>query len=635
MNKLNFLLLLILCQFISFAQKLDDELVSKANKLKDKYEDEDMVILKSISDYEYYIDNKTDELHASLSENLEFLALSSGTEYIKRNYFSDNSFIDDYDIENDRGRSVDYEKYCGHVQSGDIFYSDAKVCAYNFEFDYRGRGINFESKTIFTDPKYLTKIFFSDDLPVEERLIRIKVPDYADIELVEVNFDGYNIQKKESKQDEITTYTYTLSEVEDFSDLERTPGYLHFLPHILILTKSYTINEEKRTVLSSTEDLYGWYYQLTKQISRDSKSFEAKVKEITAGLDSDLDKMKAIYYWVQDNIKYIAFEDGLAGFKPEDAKEVYYNLYGDCKGMANLTREMLSIVGIDARLGWLGTNRIPYTYDIPSLAVDNHMICVAYLNDNKYFLDPTEKFNKLDYNAERIQGKQIMIENGVGYLIDTVRVEPIEKYLKESNWNFTIQDGVLAGIGETILKGEKKKDLLYFLSNQESEDLEKILKAVVCGSDDPDNFMINEYSAFDREKVFNVTYSMKLENNLNSFGDEIYVDLDFYEEFSKGEIEEDRKVLYSFGDKSFNRTTGELKIPVGYKVNYLPEPVEIKSDYYSFNMHFRQKGDRIIYFKEIKILKPILPKEEFINWNKAINTINNFYNDQIILQAAQ
>lgn len=81
-----------------------------------------------------------------------------------------------------------------------------------------------------------------------------------------------------------------------------------------------------------------------------------------------MEKIEAVFYWVQDNIRYIAFENGIMGFKPEAASKVYQNRYGDCKGMANLLKEMLKICGYDARLTWIGTNDIPYDYKTASLA---------------------------------------------------------------------------------------------------------------------------------------------------------------------------------------------------------------------------------------------------------------------------
>ena len=41
---------------------------------------------------------------------------------------------------------------------------------------------------------------------------------------------------------------------------------------------------------------------------------KAKAEEITKGTTGDLDKVRKIFYWMHDNIRYIAFEDGIAGF---------------------------------------------------------------------------------------------------------------------------------------------------------------------------------------------------------------------------------------------------------------------------------------------------------------------------------
>jgi hypothetical protein len=71
----------------------------------------------------------------------------------------------------------------------------------------------------------------------------------------------------------------------------------------------------------------------------DTKSLQTILNQLVAGKSSDEEKVKSIYYWVQDNIRYIAFEEVIAGFKPEAAQTVFSNKYGDCKGMANLTKE--------------------------------------------------------------------------------------------------------------------------------------------------------------------------------------------------------------------------------------------------------------------------------------------------------
>lgn len=614
------------------AQKIDEQLLEQAKALNLAHKKAEVVALHSYSTYNFFIDRKSERLYASHEEDLQYLALRSNRTFIKRNFYNDKSYIDDYSLESDRGRKYDHDKLCGHYQSGDIFYSDAQLCAYKFYMGMQGQGVNFQSKTIFTDPRYLTKIFFQDDIPVKERKVVINVPNWAEVELREMNFEGYAIDKVVSRG-ENTTYTYTIKDLEAMPDDNNAPGFLHFLPHILVLTKSYQHNAAKIPVLGSTDDLYSWYHTLTSSLGHKTEQIEAKVTELIAELNSDVEKIEAIYYWVQDNIKYIAFEDGLAGFKPEEADKVFYNRYGDCKGMANLTKTMLKLAGFDARLTWIGTNAIPYTYDIPSLAVDNHMICTVYAQGKQFILDATEKYNPLGHHAERIQGKQILIEDGSGYTIDTVGAVAIEKYVRESRWNFKMDDGYLAGKGQLKFNGEQKKNVLNYLHNLTGEDVDKFLQAVVSGSSNPDNFSILNYSKLSRKEPLSIAYNMRLDNQINSFGNEIYLDMDFAKEFRNLKLEDERKIPYSFGKRSFRHTVAEMVVPKGYKVNYLPQPYHFENEYFKFDLKYELDEGKIIYTKEIKILAHTLPVSLFEAWNTSVTDLTKFYNDQIILTA--
>ena len=78
-------------------------------------------------------------------------------------------------------------------------------------------------------------------------------------------------------------------------------------------------------VLNGISSLYDWYYSLVKDINTQEKDkdLEALVASLTVGKDSDLEKVKAIYYWTQQNIKYIAFEYALGGFIPREANDVF------------------------------------------------------------------------------------------------------------------------------------------------------------------------------------------------------------------------------------------------------------------------------------------------------------------------
>ncbi len=141
----------------------------------------------------------------------------------------------------------------------------------------------------------------------------------------------------------------------------------------------------------------------------ETSSLKQQVTSLTNGKKSDEEKIKAIYYWVQDNIRYIAYEDGFSGYVPAKAQDVFAEKYGDCKGMANLLTENAEDRRLWCTLTWIGTRHIPYDHSVPVMCVDNHAITTLYFKGKEYFLDGTEKYAPFGEDAFRIQGKSALI----------------------------------------------------------------------------------------------------------------------------------------------------------------------------------------------------------------------------------
>ena len=96
---------------------------------------------------------------------------------------------------------------------------------------------------------------------------------------------------------------------------------------------------------------------------------------------------------MQDNIRYIAYEDGYSGYIAAGAQDVLAKKFGDCKGMANLLTEMLKLAGYDSHFTWIGTRQLPYPQSMPALCVNNHAICTLNFSGKTYFLDATENYD--------------------------------------------------------------------------------------------------------------------------------------------------------------------------------------------------------------------------------------------------
>ena len=603
---------------------------------KSKYPKEEVIAYshKEIVSFGLNTDPKQGEGRVRATVNTE-VVLVPVKDFLKYNdglFYNDEITIDNVKATNAKGKEVPVQKLCGSYQQDDIFHSDSKFCSVKFTLDEKGKSFTYAYQNNFRDVKYLTSLYFHNPIPSVEKIIEFQIPSWLDVDLREFNFSGAGIEKSSVKENEITRVTYKLKDVDAFQREPSSPNHAISYPHIICVSKSYSDHGQHKVLFESVKDLYNWYHGICSSIGNDPASLKDKVAALTAGKKTDIEKIESIFYWVQDNIRYIAFEDGIMGFKPDAAQNVFSKKFGDCKGKANLLKEMLKQAGYDARLTWIGTSDLPYDYSLPSLAVDNHMICTVILNGKRYFLDGTEDYIALNDYAQRIQGKQVLIEDGDNYIIDKIPDFPAERNRVKTVTRMNIEEGSIKGNTAMEVNGESKIMLQRIYSSIRTENKKDVLSGFLRKSND--NIVVNNIKApefNDRQKSLQVSFDFVANNQVTKTGNELYVVMDWDKEFSEMEFDADRKNDYEFNQKYYLTSQAELVIPAGYKVDYLPEPFKKSTPDYSFEGSFTNKGKSIVYTKTIIVNKPILHKDGFEQWNSFIKSINKFYNDQVVL----
>ncbi len=88
--------------------------------------------------------------------------------------------------------------------------------------------------------------------------------------------------------------------------------------------------------MSAWDDVAAWYYELAEPQTSASKAIRTKAVELTAGAASPEEKLRNVFEWVRDHIRYVAVEIGIGSFQPHSADEVLWNRYGDCKDLTTL-----------------------------------------------------------------------------------------------------------------------------------------------------------------------------------------------------------------------------------------------------------------------------------------------------------
>jgi len=628
-----FILLATLLPGVVFSQ-ISQDYSKIAIGLQQQYKDKEAVVMQSNIRYDFARDPKTGA-RVTVQTREKLLSLRYNASIFRTQYYDQNSEIENFAAESNlKQRAVNTAKFCGSYTHDGLFYDDSKFCTHQLKLKEVGEVWDVTCTEKINDAKYLTSIYFAEDLPVQERKVSFFIPHEISLEIREFNLEQYAITKTEKAEPDGKFVEYTVKNLPGLIHESFDRGMQFSQPHLLILTKYATASGKKVNILSSPQDLYAWYSSLTKQLHPNQQALTPTVKELIKDKKTDEEKVQAIYYWVQDNIRYIAFENGIAGFKPDEAHAVFEKRYGDCKGMANLMKEMLTVAGYDARLTWLGTRRIMYDQTIPSLAVNNHMICTLNLHGNRYFLDATEKYIPLGQNAQRILGRPVMIEDGDNFIAD--QIKETEKNLDADNRTIkaSINGETLQGKYAVNLKGEAKKNFLFqyhYTRNEKKEEF--IADFMSYGNKGVKTSNLKLPDLEERSGPLNIECDLVYTGAVSSFNNEYYIDIDPAKSFKNWKIKDTRQSDIDFGERINNKTSIELDIPQGFIVSHLPEKVEVREPEFSFSILYTLVNNKIIYTKELKVPEGIITRSAFPRWNEAIKKLEKAYENQIILKA--
>jgi len=546
-------------------------------------------------------------------------------------------FLDSYSrIEKAKRNKKKYAPSISDFVQDGIFYNDLKVAQFVVKVENSNKMILRYDK-IFEDYKMLDLVFFHDfSSPVDFSEVTIEIPNWLNASVKEFNFDNYSIEKSQSKNDKTQTLHYTVKDLKMPDRFDSSPSRGKIFPHLMFILNSSNNAKTDQKLMAGLDDLYSWYYSLVSKVDNDQKVLKSYLDKIVNPNDSDIDKIKSIYYWIQDNIKYIAFEYGIMGFMPESCQDVVSQKYGDCKGMANLMKQMLIMSGFDARLCWLGTNDVAYSYDTPTVYADNHMICMVELNGDRIFLDGTQKYSGLHNFSQGIQGRQVLIENGEKFILDEIPSLGPENIVFENNVNLKLDGDVLSGNGNSHMTGNQVTNYLRTVNSQNDYDSEEILGFFL--SFDPKNVVCEidfDNHDFDRDQDVNFAYNIKLKNRVTDIGSEIYFNPEIRFDYSSFSLEEDRNVDFELGDKKNIVFETTIQKPTDFAVSYIPKDISYDSETATFDLSFEENEESIIYKKNITIKNSVLPLEEFEKWNLFIKQLSEFYNDQVILTKKQ
>ena len=210
--------------------------------------------------------------------------------------------------------------------------------------------------------------------PIAESRVTITGPE--DLPLVHVVKDG-EAEFSKSTDGGRTTYTWT---THDMPKIERELAMApprQFAARLIVST------------MQTWEEMSRYVWEMVDEKCVVEESISELVAEITEGLTTTDDKIRAIHYWILENVRYlgIAMDRG-AFLEPHFASYTLEKEYGICRDKATLMITMLKEIGVPA---WMVAINPSHRMDteIPTIYFEHGIVAIKDADGEYLYIDPT------------------------------------------------------------------------------------------------------------------------------------------------------------------------------------------------------------------------------------------------------
>ncbi len=612
------------------AQSLDD--------LRKQYPDEKAVFLNRVFSYDITLKEDKPCVESHETQQLAFLTQNAAA-YMSGYSFSHSSFhqLVSYNAftRSADGKTLRVSNFkTSTSKQSFVFYDDVKETSFNFPAVEAGAVGSLDVTWHNTDPHLLSPYYFTSYIPVANSELQVTVANDIVLKYYKLGLDTGQIKVTVNKGRKSTLYTFVYKHCPADQHYDDAPSYAWYSPHVVFCIEKYK-DKSGNTIsyMANADDLYNLNFSYVKSgNAMIDPSLKHLTDSITTQVKTPEEKARNIYKWVQHNIKYVAFEDGMGGFVPRDAALVYNRRFGDCKDMSSILKQMMNLAGIPAYYTWIGTRHLPYKFSqTPLPLVSNHMICTIQLDGRYIYLDGTDPTCVFGMPSSHIQGKEAMIGiNDKTYKVETVPVPDKERNLfADTTWVQVTPDGI---------NGQIKQELRgYFAS-------EAYGKLMYWREKDMNEHMKNEFSRgtnrFKLDTFFidrtanNNQIVLKANFSLPGYGkkidDEYYLNLNLFRFFENQKIDFPKRATPIEQDFKFiKKYVTILELPKGYKINYLPKGNTFRNSACGISINYEQKGNKIILTQEYDNNDLLLTADKFDAWNKALDNLFAMYKETL------
>ncbi len=478
----------------------------------------------------------------------------------------------------------------------------------------------------FMKGQFWSKNYFQGRYPVKLSSYTVFVPKGRDVKIKKYHFHGTEKIKKTPKG---TIYTFVEKKVPPIIPEPFMPPMGELASHVSI------------TSLKSWQQVAKWYAKLARKAAEPDKSVKKLAEKLTAHIKDKRDKIRAIYSFVSQNIRYVGLEFGINGYKPHKASEILKNRYGDCKDHATLLIAMLKAIGVKAYPVLIPTQGIPdMDLSMPTPTAFNHEIAAIKEGNKWFFMDTTSDFVPFGELPVSDQGRHVLIvdlDTGKGFVEKTPVFPPQENTQGFAGYFKIKSDGSLSGGMEFYYSGVyaqgERASLVMSSPDERKRKVEKLANGISPG------FEVNEFKFSNYKDLNETVVSIDIWGKDSLYATKTKDYLIFkmpcptFSNLAQIVAQKSRKYPFVLGYKFEKVITTSVEIPQGYEPAVKPEGFIYENPVGEFSISYKVFDGKIIMHSKLTLNKYRTSAENYHYLRSLFDTtVKSLRNQIVVLQ---
>ena len=470
-----------------------------------------------------------------------------------------------------------------------------------------------------------------EKVKVEKAIYTIQVPTGTNINSISAK--AGEMKKETGKAD---TYRWDLPAFEGYSDESLMPSWREIVPFVMACPVDFTYAGVSGSQ-GTWKEVGAWCQGLKEGTEDLPDDVVAQLKEMTASATSDLEKIRILYEYLRERTRYVSIQLGIGGYKPFPASQVHKSGFGDCKGLSNYMQAMLRAVGISSFYTLVNTGRDRFLPGYAGIGQMNHaMLCVP-LPERKdtLWLECTNPSVPLGYRHEDVAGHDVVLVTADGGI--PVRVpayaDSSSRDCRDIDVDLFANGAAKVSVRRSLYLDETES-WVHIREWKPETQVSRLTagltvqpQAVVL-TGVQDNF--RDYDGQDYCPWMQVDYTFETRQYATTGKDRLFVPANPYPmsaSLQRGKRQND--LVCKRGSVSRNRI--RIRIPEGYKVESLPSPVSLDTEWGTFTASAQEEDGVVTILHEFQS-KPFRESpESYDGFRTFVRAINKAYAANIVL----